>query len=114
LKKSGLTNDKDLELSKKAIFLKFSRGLNIQLPEIQSRIYYGFLEKNKKKRWLFLISQRPLSDRNYEIDDNMLDDNKIPKNISYDTLYIFHVENENDDSPAEVTILLRYDNYINI
>lgn len=86
--------------------MKFSRGLNIQLPEIQSRMYYGFLEINKKKRWLFLISPRPLSDRNYELDDMMLEDNKIPKNIIFDTLYYFQVENESDDSPAEATILM--------
>ena len=108
LKKSRISKDKELELSKKAIFLKFSRSLNINLPEIQSRIYYGFLEKKKNKRWLFLMSQRPLTDRNYENDDTMLDDNKIPKNIFFDTLYYFTVDNENDDSPAKGSIIMRY------
>jgi hypothetical protein len=114
LKKSGLTTDKDLELSKKAIFLKFSRGLNIQLPEIQSRMYYGFLERKKHKRWFFIISTRPLSDRNYETDDTILDDNKIPKNIAFDTLYYFQVDNENDDSPAQGNILMRYTNHFKL
>ncbi len=107
LKKSGLSNDKHLELSKKAIFLKFSRSLNVQLPEIQSRIYYGFLEKKKLKRWLFLISPRPLTDKEYEIDDTMLEDNKIPKNTLFDTLYYFTVDNENDDSPPRGSIVMR-------
>lgn len=109
LKKSRISKDKELELSKKAIFLKFSRSLNINLPEIQSRIYYGFLEKKNNKRWLFLMSQRPLTDRNYENDDTMLDDNKIPKNIFFDTLYYFTVDNENDDSPPKGSIIMRYE-----
>jgi hypothetical protein len=112
LKKSGLTNDRDLELSKKAISLKISKGLNIQLPEIQSRIYYGFMQKKHKKdylfqkRWFFIISSRPLTDNNYDNDDTMLDEVKIPKSLTFDTLYYFHMENENDDSQSKGNILL--------
>lgn len=107
LKKSGVAIDKDTELSKKAVFLKFSRGLNIQLPEIQTRIYYGFMEKKKQKRWLFLVSPRPLTDKNYDLDDTILEENKIPKNIQFDRLYYFVVDNESDDSPAKGSIAMR-------
>lgn len=111
LKKSGFNTNKDDELSEKAIRVKF-RTLNPEVPEIRSRIQYGFLMKKHKsdylfqKRWFFLISSRPVNDIDYEKDDWMVCKN--PSGIQLDTLYYYCFENETDESKFKGEIPMRY------
>ena len=100
LKKSGFQS-KDDELSAQALKVKV-KYLNPELPEIKSRIQFGFLNKKHKndylqqKRWFFLMSSRPLNDADYEKDDQTLFKN--PGGISLDTLYYYCFDGESDDS----------------
>jgi hypothetical protein len=109
LKKSGFT-DKDDESSLKAVKLKF-KNLNIDLPDVKSRVHFGFLMKKHKKefiyqkRWFFLISSRPLNDQDYENDDKLV--YKNPAGIQMDTLYYFTFDNDSDDSTFKGDIPLR-------
>ena len=82
---------------------------------IESRIIYGFLQKRHKstveiyqKRWYFIISTRPLNLANYHDDGASLDDKLLPTTLSFDTLFYFKVESENDRSEAVGKIELRY------
>lgn len=96
-----------MELSKKCLEIK---GLNNYLNKfpkelLQAKIIHGFLQKRHKstvetfqKRWYFLISPRPLNQANYNTDESPFDENGLPPNILFDTLYYFKLENENDRS----------------
>lgn len=83
----------------------------------ESRIIYGFLEKRHKtathlyqKRWLFLISSRPLTDEAYQNDENELESKILPSFISFDDLYYYEFENELDGSESKGKISLKYNN----
>ena len=110
LKKSGYSN-KDDELSLKALKLKL-KTLNPEVPDIKTRIQFGFLLKKHKndlvfqKRWFFLISTRPVIDLEYERDESMIFKN--PTGILLDTLYYYTFDVDTDDSKAKGDIALRY------
>jgi hypothetical protein len=67
----------------------------------------GFLNKrhkssveNYQKRWLFLISSRPLYEKEYNIDDFSLEEKILPSFLTFDYIYYYKVENEKDSSEA--------------
>lgn len=88
-------------------------------PIIKSNLCYGFLNKKKKddkifniidnnqKRWMFLISSRPLTDDEYEASDNVLESSALPYWIKFDTLYYYSYSNEQDDSEPRGEINIR-------
>jgi hypothetical protein len=108
LKKSGFQS-KDDELSAQALKVKI-KYLNPDIPEIKSRIHYGFLNKKHKndylyqKRWFFLMSSRPLNDEDYEKDEQTIFKN--PTGINLDTLYYYCFDGEEDDSKPKGEINL--------
>jgi hypothetical protein len=107
LKKSGFTN-RDDELSEKALKLKF-KSLNPEVPEIRSRIHYGYMLinlSNSQKRWFFIMSSRPLNDVEYEKEDGMIFKN--PAGVNLDTLYYYEFENEEDECILKGEIPLMY------
>ena len=90
---------------------------NLDDPMIKSNICYGFLDKKKQggllldsiqKRWLFIISSRPLNDTNYETNDNNLDPSALPWWLKFDTLYYYRFEDNNDQSEARGAIDIGY------
>jgi hypothetical protein len=95
----------------KALKLKL-KTLNPEVPDIKTRIQFGFLLKKHKndlvfqKRWFFLISTRPVIDLEYERDESMIFKN--PTGILLDTLYYYTFDVDTDDSKAKGDIALRY------
>lgn len=117
MKNNGLVLNKssDNELNQKCLKLKnIEKGLNLNNPDIRSRIQYGFLMKRHKakmeyyqKRWCFIISSRPLNDDGYENDEMSLDNKKLPSWMNFDVLYYYKVENEDDKSEFTGTIIMK-------
>lgn len=105
------------ELSEKCLEVKnFKTQLNFDDPLIKANACYGFLEKKKKKglidsyqkRWLFIISSRPLNYRDYEENENNLDASALPWWLKFDTLYYYSFDDNNDISENKGLIELRY------
>ena len=77
--------------------------INIKDPKIKARIHHGFMYKKHKvhdyfqKRWFFIFSSRPLSDKEYIQDDIDLDKKKQKDWLKYDTLYYFKYKDKEDD-----------------
>lgn len=118
LQNSGfsVTNNQEEELSKKCLTLKnITKGLlDVNNPEIKSRVQFGFLYKRHKaqmeyyqKRWMFMISSRPVTDMGYENDDTMLDDKKIPTWMTFDTLYYYTADSDTDASDIKGKIIMK-------
>lgn len=96
---------------------KIKSEFNFEDPNIKSNVCYGFLDKKKKKnllidssqkRWLFIISSRPLNDNDYETKENYLDASVLPWWLKFDTLYYYIFEDNDDQSEAKGTIEIRY------
>jgi len=108
IKKSGAVIDnKDTELSKKMLATKGieKHFRNVPKTFLESRMAHGFLGKRHKsnfekyqRRWFFLVSSRPLTDKGYENDDQVLEEKVLPSFLSFDIIYYYKVENENDNS----------------
>jgi hypothetical protein len=109
LKKSGFQS-KDDELSAQALKIKI-KYLNPVIPDIKTRIHYGFMNKKHKKdylyqkRWFFLMSSRPLSDEEYEKDEQTLFKN--PTGINLETLYYYCFDGEDDESKPKGEINMK-------
>ncbi len=80
---------------------------NIPSEIIDSRMICGFLHKrpkssveNYQKRWVFLISSRPLNEKEYDTDDFSLEEKILPSFLMFDNIYYYKVENEKDSSEA--------------
>lgn len=111
LKKTGtvVSENRDEELSKKMLALKGieKHFKNVPKTFLEGRWAYGFLGKRHKssyeiyqKRWFFLISSRPLTDKGYENDDQVLEEKVLPSFLSFDVIYYFNAENDTDNSPS--------------
>jgi hypothetical protein len=81
----------------------FLRGIHPDL--LKTRLKYGFMSKKHKnnymssqKRWLFLVSARPILEKDLYKDEETLDVNSLPTTISFDTLYYYSYDDENDKS----------------
>ena len=79
------------------------RGINSEL--LKKRLKHGFMQKKHKstlmmsqKRWLFLLSSRPLSVEDQLNDEETLDQNSIPSSIKFDTLYYYSLDDDKDTS----------------
>jgi hypothetical protein len=80
--------------------------------KIKKNVCYGFLHKKKdslinQKRFLFLISSRPLADKDYNEDNDCLEASDLPSWLYFDTLYYYSFDNEKDDSKKKGEISLR-------
>ena len=117
LKKTGTVIEKndDNELSRKMLAAKGIEKHFKNVPKLilESRWAFGFLGKRHKssyeiyqKRWFFLISSRPLTDKGYENDDQILEEKVLPSFLSFDIIYYFNAENENDTSESAGNIPL--------
>lgn len=107
LSKKGISLEKSKEFSEKCLDLK---GLRTQLRAINPqalkyRCKYGFMQKSHKsnsmlsqKRWLFLISARPLSINDQLIDEETYNDSYLPSTLKFDTLYYYGAEDDQDIS----------------
>lgn len=78
---------------------------------IKKFICFGFLYKKKdtlknQKRFIFLISSRPLADKDYEQNDNCLESSVLPYWLKFDTLYYYSFENNEDNSKQKGEINL--------
>ena len=77
--------------------------ININDIKIKTRIHHGFMYKKHKvhdyfqKRWFFIFSSRPLSDKEYIQDDIDLDKKKQKDWIQFDTLYYFKFQDKGED-----------------
>ena len=116
IKKSGAVIDNnDSELSKKMLGLKGieKHFKNIPKTFLESRMAHGFLGKRHKssmeiyqRRWFFLISSRPLTDKGYENDDQVLEEKVLPSFLSFDVIYYYNAESEKDTSDSAGNISL--------
>ena len=124
MRQAGITSSnsfaQESEDSEKCLEIKnIKREFDFDNPIIKSNICYGFLNKkkkenkifniieNNKKRWMFLISSRPLLDKEYESNDNILKASALPYWIKFDTLYYYSFENDEDKSGAKSEIPIR-------
>jgi hypothetical protein len=83
-------------------------------PEIKKRFFSGFLKRekknmelNKKKYWVILFSSRPLRNDDYENDDKTIDDSKLKEWLKFDTLFFFHVDEEDEKEPQKQPLKLK-------
>lgn len=105
LSKKGISLEKSKEFSERCLDLK---GLRAQLRAINPqalkyRCKYGFMQKSHKtnsmlsqKRWLFLISARPLTTNDQLLDEETYNDSYLPSTLKFDTLYYYSAEDEQD------------------
>jgi hypothetical protein len=124
LTEAGITSSnsffQESENSEKCLIKKkIKQEFNFEDPMIKSNICYGFLNKKKKedmlfniidnnqKRWFFLISSRPLMDKEYEANDNILESSALPYWIKFDTLYYYTFKDDEDDSEAKGEIHIK-------
>ena len=107
LSQQGVSVDKEKLLSEKCIDLKGIKPLlkAINPDLLKTRIKHGFLNKKHKsnfmitqKRWMFLISSRPLTYDSQLNDEDTLDPNSLASTISFDTLYYFSMDDDKDSS----------------
>jgi hypothetical protein len=77
-----------------------------QIPENkrESRIMYGFLGKPnrtalkiEKKRWVFMISSRPLNQEAYLEDTSEISDDDLPPLVNFDTIYYYSTGYNNEE-----------------
>jgi len=120
LKQVGIGANKfklESDSSEKCLEVKNIRSqLNFDDPVIKANTCYGFLEKKKKKglidsyqkRWLFIISGRPLNYKDYEVNENNLDASALPWWMKFDTLYYYSFDDDNDSSEHKGLIEMRY------
>lgn len=101
----GICTNKESEFSLKLLDIKGIKALlkAIPLQKQKLRIKYGFLLKKNKhnniqKRWFFLVSSRPLTVKGQVEDEDTLSQSCLPSNISFDTLYYYTADDENDTS----------------
>ena len=117
IKKSGAVIDNnDTILSKKMLAIKGieKHFKNVPRTFLESRMAHGFIGKRHKnktiekyqRRWFFLISSRPLTDKGYENDDQVLEEKVLPSFLSFDIIYYYKAENESDTSEASNSIPL--------
>ncbi len=66
---------------------------------------YGSFDKRSKgnvkywmKRWLLLVSSRPLKEDLYVEDDFIMQENNFPVWLEFDVIYYFKEESDDDDS----------------
>ena len=101
IKSYGYIINQEEELSNQILEEKgITNLINIKDPKIKTRIHHGFLYKKHKahdyfqKRWFFILSSRPLFDKEYIQDDLDLDPKKQKEWIKFDTLYYFKYQNK--------------------
>ena len=106
LKSHGMTTNDDNTVSERLVKSKGIDALiNVNDPKVKARIHYGFLYKihksrgNPQKRWFFIYSHRPLSNEQYDKDEN--DVNKTSGFIEFDVLYYFKYEKDDEKSPMK-------------
>lgn len=80
--------------------------------KIKRFICYGFLHKKKdtlknQRRFIFLISSRPLADKHYNQNDDILEASALPYWLKFDTLYYYSFNSDEDDSKQKGEIELR-------
>jgi len=85
---------------------------NLDDINISKNICYGFLYKKKdalknQKRFIFLISSRPLAYKDYNEESNNLEASVLPYWLKFDTLYYYSFDNDKDDSKQKGEICLR-------
>lgn len=104
----GIKSDKCIEIKGLKPLL---RGINPDLLKV--RMKHGFVMKKHKsnfmssqKRWLFLISARPLLNEDQLKDEETLDQNTLPSSIKFDVLYYYSVEDEQDTSPSKGELIM--------
>lgn len=93
-------------LSEKCLELKNLKSqFDFDDPNIKSNICYGFLQRRQnnllepwQKLWFFIISNRPLNDKTYELNENSLDNSILPWWLKFDTLYYFVADSDTDKS----------------
>ena len=104
IKKYGYILNPEDKLSEEVLIDKQINNLiNIKDPKIKARIHHGFMYKKHKvhdyfqKRWFFIFSSRPLSDKEYIQDDIDLDQKKQKDWLQFDTLYYFKFQDKGED-----------------
>lgn len=124
MQKAGITSSnsyaQDCESSEKCLITKsIKQEFDFDRDIIKSNICYGFLNKKKRddkifnmldnnqKRWIFLISSRPLLNKEYEASDNILESSALPYWIKFDTLYYYTYDNDEDKSDPRGEISIR-------
>ena len=120
MKQAGITSSnsfaQESEDSEKCLEIKNIKSqFNFSDLDIKANICYGFLLKNKKdklfeqnqKRWMFLISSRPLTDPEYEAKDSKLESSALPYFLKFDTLYYYTFNDEEDNSEPKGEISMR-------
>ena len=107
IKKHGFGVSKEEKLSSDLLKAKgIDQLINLADSKINSRIYYGFINKKHKeydlyqKRWFFIFSSRPLFDNNYLEDDTDLDPKKQKDWLKFDTLFYFKYESSDESSKS--------------
>ena len=114
IKKHGFGVSKEEKLSSDLLKSKgIDQLINLTDSKINSRIYYGFINKKHKeydlyqKRWFFIFSSRPLFDNNYLEDETDLDPKKQKDWLKFDTLFYFKYEStdENSKSSGELELV---------
>lgn len=78
----------------------------VDKEKLNARMIYGSLDKRSKgnvkywmKRWLLLVSSRPLKEDLYVEDDFILEETNFPVWLEFDVIYYFKEESDDDDSP---------------
>lgn len=104
----GIKSDKCIEIKGLKSLL---RGINPELLKV--RMKHGFVMKKHKsnfmssqKRWLFLISARPLTNEDQLKDEETLDQNTLPSSLKFDVLYYYSVEDEQDTSTSKGELIM--------
>ena len=93
----------------------------IPLKKRKARTMYGFLGKPTrgaikvpKKRWIFLISSRPLNQDDYLEDNEQIKEEDLPPLIEFDTIYYYSISaNDNVNLAGEIKAIDIDNVYIN-
>ena len=104
IKKYGyILNPEDAVSEEILLDKRIQNLINIKDPKIIARIHHGFMYKKHKvhdyfqKRWFFIFSSRPLSDKEYIQDDFDLEQKKQKDWLKFDTLYYFKFKHRGED-----------------
>ena len=88
--------------------------ISLSNPDVKKRFFSGFLKRekknmelNKKKYWVILLSSRPLRNDDYETDDKMIDESKLKEWLQFDTLFFFHLDEEDEMEPQKKPLKLK-------
>jgi hypothetical protein len=114
-KSNNKDNDKNIKLNEKFLDKRgITTLISLSNPEIKKRFFSGFLKRekknmelNKKKYWVILFSSRPLRNDDYESDDKTIDDSKLKEWLQFDTLFFFHVDEEDEKEPQKKPLKLK-------